>query len=58
MEVAPGLTCLWQVEGRGDLPFDEQVDLDLRYIDSQSLWLDVVLLLRTPLAVLKGKGAY
>jgi lipopolysaccharide/colanic/teichoic acid biosynthesis glycosyltransferase len=58
LEVAPGLTCLWQVEGRGDLPFDQQVDLDLRYIDNQSLWLDMVLLLRTPLAVLRGKGAY
>jgi lipopolysaccharide/colanic/teichoic acid biosynthesis glycosyltransferase len=58
LEVAPGLTCLWQVEGRGDLPFDQQVDLDLEYVDNQSLWLDVVLLLRTPLAVLRGKGAY
>jgi lipopolysaccharide/colanic/teichoic acid biosynthesis glycosyltransferase len=58
LEVAPGLTCLWQVEGRGDVPFDVQVDLDLSYIDNQSLWLDMVLLLRTPLAVLKGKGAY
>jgi lipopolysaccharide/colanic/teichoic acid biosynthesis glycosyltransferase len=58
LEVAPGLTCLWQVAGRGDLPFDQQVDLDLQYIDRQSLWLDIVLLLRTPLAVLKGKGAY
>jgi lipopolysaccharide/colanic/teichoic acid biosynthesis glycosyltransferase len=58
LEFAPGLTCLWQVAGRGDLPFDEQVELDLEYIDRQSFWLDVVLLLRTPLAVLKGKGAY
>jgi lipopolysaccharide/colanic/teichoic acid biosynthesis glycosyltransferase len=58
LEVAPGLTCLWQVEGRGDLPFDQQVDLDLEYVDNQRLWLDVVLLLRTPLAVLRGKGAY
>jgi lipopolysaccharide/colanic/teichoic acid biosynthesis glycosyltransferase len=58
LEVAPGLTCLWQVKGRGDIPFDEQVDLDLEYVDTQSLWLDMVLLLRTPLVVLKGKGAY
>ena len=58
LEVAPGLTCLWQVAGRGDLPFDQQVNLDLQYIDRQNLWLDIVLLLRTPLAVLKGKGAY
>ena len=58
LEVAPGLTCLWQVSGRGDLPFDEQVDMDLEYIHRQALWLDLVLLLRTPLAVVKGKGAY
>ncbi|HEX4589789.1 MAG TPA: sugar transferase [Gemmataceae bacterium] len=58
LEVAPGLTCLWQVEGRGDLPFDQQVELDLRYVDNQSLRTDIVLLLRTPWAVLKGKGAY
>jgi lipopolysaccharide/colanic/teichoic acid biosynthesis glycosyltransferase len=58
LEVAPGLTCLWQVEGRGDLPFDTQVELDIRYIDRYSLWLDCTLLLRTLPAVLQGKGAY
>jgi lipopolysaccharide/colanic/teichoic acid biosynthesis glycosyltransferase len=58
LEVAPGLTCFWQVEGRGDLPFDKQVELDIRYIDHQSLWLDLALLFRTVPAVLKGKGAY
>jgi lipopolysaccharide/colanic/teichoic acid biosynthesis glycosyltransferase len=58
LEVAPGLTCLWQVEGRGDLPFAKQVELDIRYVDRQSLWLDFVLLLRTVPAVLRGKGAY
>jgi lipopolysaccharide/colanic/teichoic acid biosynthesis glycosyltransferase len=58
LEVAPGLTCIWQVEGRGDLPFAKQVELDIRYIDRNSLWLDVVLLVRTVPAVLKGKGAY
>lgn len=58
LDVAPGLTCLWQVEGRGDLPFEKQVELDLRYVDEQSLWLDLKLLLRTLPAVLAGKGAY
>jgi lipopolysaccharide/colanic/teichoic acid biosynthesis glycosyltransferase len=58
LEVAPGLTCLWQVKGSGDIPFDEQVELDIDYVDHQTLWLDVVLLLRTPLVVLKGEGAY
>jgi lipopolysaccharide/colanic/teichoic acid biosynthesis glycosyltransferase len=53
LEVAPGLTCLWQVLGRGDIPFDERVELDLQYVDNQSVWLDLVLLLRVPLVVLK-----
>jgi lipopolysaccharide/colanic/teichoic acid biosynthesis glycosyltransferase len=58
LDVAPGLTCLWQVSGRGDLPFEEQVALDVRYIERQSLWLDVELLIRTVPAVLQGRGAY
>ncbi len=58
LEVAPGLTCLWQVQGRGDLPFAKQVELDIRYIDSQSPWLDLKLLFQTVPAVLQGKGAY
>ena len=57
LEVAPGLICLWQIEGRSDLSFARQVDLDLRYIDNRSFWLDIKLLLRTPLTMLKGKGA-
>ena len=58
LEVVPGLTCIWQVSGRGDIPFDEQVRLDLEYIESRSLWLDLKILLRTVPAVLLGKGAY
>lgn len=58
LDVAPGLTCLWQVEGRGDLPFEKQVELDIRYVDTQSFGLDLRLLLRTIPAVLQGKGAY
>ncbi|MFO0808797.1 MAG: sugar transferase [Gemmataceae bacterium] len=58
LEVAPGLTCLWQVEGRGDLPFEKQVELDVRYVETRSLWLDFKLLFRTIPAVLAGKGAY
>lgn len=54
----PGLTCIWQVEGRGDIPFPQQVELDVRYIETQSFWLDLVLLVKTVPAVLKGKGAY
>lgn len=56
--VTPGLTCIWQVSGRGDIPFPEQVELDVQYIASQSLWFDFKLLLKTIPAVLLGKGAY
>lgn len=58
LDVKPGLTCFWQVEGRGDIPFDQQVDLDVEYIESQSFWTDVKILFKTVPAVLFGKGAY
>jgi len=58
LDVIPGLTCFWQVSGRSDIPFDRQVLLDIQYIESQSFWTDVVILLRTVPAVLLGKGAY
>ena len=58
LEVTPGLTCLWQVDGRGDLPFAQQVTLDTQYIDNRSLWLDLKILLWTLPAVLSGRGAY
>ena len=58
LDVKPGLTCIWQVSGRGDIPFEQQVELDVRYIESQSLWLDLVLLLKTAPAILIGRGAY
>lgn len=58
LDAVPGLTCIWQVSGRGDIPFPEQVRLDVQYIDNQSFWLDVGLLIQTVPAVLSGKGAY
>lgn len=58
LEAVPGLTCIWQVSGRSQIPFDRQVDLDVQYIESQSLWLDLKLLLLTVPAVVLGKGAY
>jgi exopolysaccharide biosynthesis WecB/TagA/CpsF family protein len=54
----PGLTCIWQVSGRSDIPFSKQVLLDENYLYSQSLMTDIKLLLRTIPAVLRGKGAY
>ena len=58
LEVKPGITGLWQVEGRSRLKFDEMVRLDLRYARTWSPWLDIKILLRTPYAVLRGEGAY
>ena len=58
LEVTPGITCIWQVSGRSDIPFAEQVQLDVQYIESQSLFADLGILLRTIPAVLLGKGAY
>ena len=58
LDVKPGLTCIWQVSGRSELAFDKQVTLDVQYIDSHSLWLDVALLLKTIPAILSGRGAY
>ena len=58
LEITPGLTCLWQVKGRADIPFPEQVKFDVEYIESRSLFLDFRLLLATVPAVLSGRGAY
>jgi exopolysaccharide biosynthesis polyprenyl glycosylphosphotransferase len=56
--VRPGITCLWQVEGRSDIQFEEWMDLDMKYIDHWSLWLDVRILFKTIFVVFRGSGAY
>ncbi len=58
IKVKPGITGLWQVDGRSLTSFDEMVRLDIQYTREWSLWLDIKILLKTPLAVLSGKGAY
>ncbi len=58
LAVKPGLTCLWQVQGRSSVSFDRWVELDLEYIRRQSLWLDLTIMLKTIPAVLKGTGAW
>lgn len=58
LHVKPGLTCFWQIQGRSDIPFKDQVRLDLQYIQSQSILTDIWILLKTIPAVLTGKGAY
>ena len=54
----PGLTGLWQVSGRNRLSFEERVELDREYLARRSAWLDVTILLRTLVVVLRGDGAY
>jgi exopolysaccharide biosynthesis polyprenyl glycosylphosphotransferase len=56
--IKPGITCLWQVNGRSEIGFDDWVRLDLEYIDRWSLALDVVILMKTIPAVFRGPGAY
>lgn len=58
LSVTPGLTCIWQVSGRSDVPFPQQAAMDVDYIRGRSLWLDLRLLLATVPAVLQGRGAY
>jgi exopolysaccharide biosynthesis polyprenyl glycosylphosphotransferase len=55
--VRPGITCLWQVNGRSSLPFHQWMELDLQYVRNWSLWLDLQILARTIPAVLRGSGA-
>jgi exopolysaccharide biosynthesis polyprenyl glycosylphosphotransferase len=55
--VVPGITCLWQVNGRSAVSFDKWMELDMQYIDQWSLWLDLKILARTIPAVLRGSGA-
>jgi lipopolysaccharide/colanic/teichoic acid biosynthesis glycosyltransferase len=58
LEIKPGMTGLWQVEGRSRTRFDDMVRLDLKYARAWSIWLDVKILLQTPGAVLTGEGAH
>lgn len=55
--VRPGITCLWQVNGRSSIPFEKWMELDMQYIDEWSLWLDFKILAGTIPAVVKGSGA-
>lgn len=58
LHAVPGITCIWQVSGRSEIPFEKQVQLDIEYIRSTSLMSDLIILLKTIPAVLSGKGAY
>jgi exopolysaccharide biosynthesis polyprenyl glycosylphosphotransferase len=56
--VKPGMTGLWQVSGRSDLGWDESIRLDLQYVENWSLTIDMVILMRTAMVVMRGSGAY
>ena len=58
LTVKPGLSGLWQVSGRSDVGYEERVSLDMQYIRNYSIWLDIQLIFRTIITVLRGKGAY
>jgi lipopolysaccharide/colanic/teichoic acid biosynthesis glycosyltransferase len=58
LSVKPGLGGVWQVNGRSDTTYDERVAMDLEYVETRSLRLDLILLVKTALVVVKGRGAY
>ena len=58
LSVQPGLTCIWQVSGRSDVGFDRWMELDIEYVRTRSLWVDLKVLALTIPAVLTGRGAY
>ena len=58
LDVIPGITCLWQIKGRSEIPFNEQVRLDKEYILAPSVWKDIVILFKTIPAIIGGRGAY
>lgn len=57
LHAQPGLTGLWQISARGSSAFDEGIHYDIEYIEKQSFWLDIIILVKTPIVVLTSKGA-
>ncbi len=58
MLVKPGLTCYWQCCGRNNIPFNEWMELDLKYIKEAGIWTDIKIIYKTFLCVINGEGAY
>lgn len=57
LSVKPGITGYWQVSGRSEVNFDKRIAMDADYVDKRSLWYDIKILLKTPIAMITGKGA-
>jgi lipopolysaccharide/colanic/teichoic acid biosynthesis glycosyltransferase len=58
LTVKPGMSGLWVVSGRSDIPYSERVRMDMHYIRNYSIWLDLQILFQTLPAMLRGRGAY
>ena len=58
LHIKPGLTCIWQISGRSDIPFKQQVNLDKEYIRNHNFFVDIWILIKTVYVVVTGKGAY
>jgi lipopolysaccharide/colanic/teichoic acid biosynthesis glycosyltransferase len=56
--IRPGISGFWQVSGRSDTDYAERVRLDAYYVNNWSVWLDIVILVRTARSVILGRGAY
>lgn len=56
-KVKPGITGYWQVQGRSDVNFDKRIEMDAYYARKKSIWFDILILLKTPYAMISGKGA-
>ncbi len=57
LSVKPGITGLWQVSGRSEVNFDKRIEIDAKYVDNISLWKDLLIILKTPIIMVSGKGA-
>ncbi len=57
LSVRPGITGFWQVSGRSEVNFDKRIEMDAYYARKRSIWLDMLILLKTPWVMISGKGA-